>query len=242
MRYALVVLAAVTVCMAGCGPEPARDVADSDPEDTLPPPPYSLETLPPDSLAPVVRRDSLPPRPEVLTDSIRIEGMAQAERLTLVRSPAGLEPPFTTYLPSGMKVEFAVNDTAPSVRFVAAFAGQVNADAFLQVRFYAPGSAELVARNAVEVYLRGRDPRDESVVRSGGWPWTIDAWDFQYGAGPRQSGYMGTIGIARHANRFFHVLAHYPADYGDGLGPRIQRILQEWRWEDDGSPLVADGR
>lgn len=243
MHYSMaLLLAASALPLAACGPEPDREVAETDPEDTLPAPPFSLETLPPDSLAPIVRRDSLPPRAEVLTDSIRIEGMAQPERLTLVRSPAGFAPPFSTYLPSQLKVEFATNDTAPAVRFVAAFAGQVNAEAFLQVRFYPPGSAELVAQAAVDAYLGGRDPRQASVSPSGAWPWSLGAYDFQYGAGPGQSGYMGTIGIGRHGNRFFHVLAHYPADYGDGVGPRFHRIMEEWRWEDDGSRLVARDR
>lgn len=219
----------------GSGQPPAEDAPA---DDSVPSPPYNLETLPQDSTVAVARRDSLPPRPAVLEDSISIEGMAQAERLTLVRSPAGFSPPFTTYLPSQMRVDFVASDTTPSVRFVAAFAGRTNPEAYLQVRLYPPGAAELVARTAVDTYLRGRDPRQDNVHPSEGWQWTIDAYDFQYGAGPQQSGFMGTIGIARHGNRFFHVLAHYPAEYGDGVGPRFERILREWRWEDDGSRLV----
>lgn len=231
----------LSILATACFPEeeaPADPGAAEEPEDTIPAPPYSLETLPPDSQVPVQRRDSLPERPAVLTDSIRIEGMAQAERLTLVRSPEGFAPPFTTYLPSQMKVDFVVSDTAPSVRFIAAFAGKVNPQAYLQVRLYRPGVAELVPRTEIDVYLRGRDPRQDNVTPSQGWPWTIAAYDFQYGAGPRQSGFIGTIALGRHANRFYHVLAHYPAEYGDGIGPRIHRILSEWRWEDDGSWLV----
>lgn len=231
----------LTLLAGGCFPEEEAAVDSSAPEeleDTIPAPPYSLETLPPDSLVPVQRRDSLPQRPAVLLDSIRVEGASQSDRLTLVRSPAGFSPPFTTYLPSQMKVDFMASDTAPSVRFVAAFGGRTNPEAYLQVRVYRPGVAELVPRNEIEVYLRGRDPRQDNVTPSQGWPWTLAAYDFYYGAGPQQSGFMGTIGLGRHANRFFHVLAHYPAEYGDGIGPRIHRILTEWRWEDDGSWLV----
>lgn len=231
---------ALLMALAACTAEPpADDDATIEPEDTLPSPPFSVETLPPDSLVDVQHPDSLPARPPVLRDSIGIEGMVQPERLTLVKSPAGFRPPFSTYLPSQMRAEFSVNDSAPSVRFVAEFGGQRNPDAYLQVKLYPRGSAELVPRTAIDVYLRGRDPRQDNVQESGGWPWTIAAYDFQYGGSAAASGFMGTIGLARHGNRYLHVLAHYPADYGDGIGPRIERILREWRWEDDGAPLVS---
>jgi hypothetical protein len=232
-RLAAAALLLLLACTSRDAP-PARTAADNSGG-----PPYSVETLPIDSPVPPPAPRPLPPRPEVRHDSVRIEGDWQRSRLRLVRSPAGFQPPFSTYLPVGLEVEFEPADSTPAVRFVAAFDGRRNPEAYLQVRLYAPGSPELEVRTAVEAYLTGRDPRRNRVTPSQGWPWSVAAWDFQYGAGPEQSGYLGTIAIGRYGNRFFHVLAHYPADYGDGVGPRFHRIIQEWRWELDGARLVS---
>jgi hypothetical protein len=93
-------------------------------------------------------------------------------------------------------------------------------------------------RTAVDSYLRGRSPGRDGFAPSEGWPWSTGAWDFSYREGTDPVQFMGTMAIARHGNRYLHLLAHYPADYGDGVGPRFHRLLQEWRWEDDGSRLV----
>lgn len=226
----------LALLLAGCSPDRPAD-GNAVPE-ASPAPPFSMETLPPDSPAPVRPAEQLPTRPPVLQDSVPIEGDWQRERLTLVRSPSGFDPPFSTYVPEGLRTEFLVGDSTPSVRFVAAFAEKVNPDAYLQLRLYPPGATELVVRTAVDAYLRGRAPRQDRFAPSSGWPWSIGAWDFDYTEGRTPIHYIGTIAIARHGNRYLHVLAHYPAEYGDGVGPRFHRLLQEWRWEDDGSRLV----
>lgn len=220
----------------GCGRERSAPVQRTG--DTLAPP-YNSNTIPPDSPLPPAPTLLLPRRASVLLDSVRIEGDIQPERLTLVSAPPAFSPPFSTYVPEGLNVEFdAISDTAASVRFIAAFAGQVNRAAYLQVRLYRPGAAELPARNAVESFLRGRDPRGHAVQSTDRWPWSVATWHFQYSASSTQGGFLGSIALARHGNRYLHVLAHYPAEYGDGVGPRFQRILEEWRWEDDGEWLI----
>ena len=230
------IAAALLLLGAGCRQDSGAGNARA--ADTVPSPPYSVETLPPDSVLPPAPQRELPARPRALADSVLVEGMWQPEQLTLVRAPAGFEPPFTTYLPSGLEVSFNVNDSTPSVRFVAAFAGRVNPAAYLQVRLYPPGSAELVVRSAVDTYLRGLNPREDRVHPTETWPWGLAAWSFQAGGPPADSVMLGRVGIARHGNRFLHVIAHYPAEYADGIGPRFQRILREWRWEDDGARLA----
>jgi hypothetical protein len=238
MRRQLPVL--LVLLLGACFPEsPPADNTGAEPEDTLPAPPFSLETLPPDSPVPERPAATQPARPAQRTDTISIEGMPQEERLTLVRSPAEFIPPFSTYVPAGMRAEFMPGDSTPSVRFVAAFAGRVNPEAYLQVRVYPRGAAELVVRQAADAYLRGRDPRQDNVRESERWPWAIDGYDFSYGGQEGTAYFIGTMAIARHGNRYLHVLAHYPGEYGDGMGPRVERILREWRWEDDGAMLTV---
>jgi hypothetical protein len=228
----------IALLLAACFPDAPAEQFGESAEDTLPAPPFSVETLPPESLAAAPRTGRLPARPETRTDTVHIEGTAQPERLTLVRSPEGFQPPFSTYVPPGLRTGFMAGDSTPSARFVAAFGGTVNNDAYLQVRVYPPGSSEVVARNAVDAYLRGRDPRQDNIRESERWPWAREAYDFSYGGEGGTELFVGTMAIARHGNRFLHVLVHYPAEYGDGMGPRVEKILREWRWEDDGSRLT----
>ncbi|HSJ14171.1 MAG TPA: hypothetical protein VK939_07140 [Longimicrobiales bacterium] len=237
MRRALPLL--LLFLLAACAPDAPDEQALDEPEDTLPAPPFNLETLPPDSLSTDGGTDSPPPRPEVRVDTIHIEGTAQPERVALVRSPPAFRPPFSTYVPAGLRTEFMAGDSTPSVRFLAEFGGQLNPEAYLQVRIYPPGAAELVARNAVDAYLRGREPRQDNITESSRWTWAIDAYDFSYGGQARTTHFVGSIAIARHGNRYLHVLVHYPAEYGDGMGPRVEQILREWRWEDDGRMLIS---
>jgi hypothetical protein len=159
--------------------------------------------------------------------------------LTLVRSPEWFRPPFSTYVPPRMRTDFVADDATPSVRFAAAFDGSVSPDAYLQVRLYPPGAAELVAQQEVDAYLRGRSPRQDPITQSDRWPWALDSYGFAYGGEGGTQRFVGAMAIARHGNRFLHVLTHYPAEYGDGMGPRVAQILDEWRWEDDGSFLTA---
>jgi len=48
----------------------------------------------------------------------------------------------------------------------------------------------------------------------------------------------GRVSIGRHGDNWFHVVRHYPVEYGDGLGPRLHTILRLWRWDDTGEMLM----
>jgi hypothetical protein len=174
----------------------------------------------------------VPDRPETREDTIMIEGMPEIERVTLVRSPAGVGAPFSTYVPSGLRTEFRT-EGAGAVRFSAAFGGTANPAAYLHVQFHAPGAPQPavsdVVANATLASVEARPAERPS--------WALDARTFAYRGtdGVRVTGRAMT---GEHAGRYFHVVVHYPEEYADGMGPRIDRIFRHWRWEDTGEPFV----
>jgi len=206
------------------------------PADSAPPtrtPPYNDATLPPDSPAaprPHLGTIGMSPRAPTMTDSIRIEGMLEASHLRLVRSPAGMQPAFSVYVPESFEVDFD-RDGSDAVRFTAAFAGRANPDAYVQVLFYPPGTSESLARESVVGFAQSRSP-GANAEPADRFDWAIDQYRFQYGT--PASLMTGAIALGVHDGRFFHVLIHYPAEYGDGMGPRVARMLESWRWETAG--------
>jgi hypothetical protein len=185
---------------------------------------------------------ALPERPGTVQDTLLIEGMPEPTTARLVRSPAGFGAPFTTYVPEGVDVDFEEGGDSAGVRFSAAFTGAADPNAYMHVRLYAPG-ATAAAQEVAASFLRSRLPQDHPVNGSleAEQPyaqveppsWGDEAFAFRY-AGERNTLYVGRIVLARQNGRVLHVLTHYPAEYGDGLGPRFARILQQWRWEDTG--------
>lgn len=173
-------------------------------------------------------------RPETLVDTLYIEGMPDVARATLVRAPQEFDMPFSTYLPQGMNVEYRTDSSGAAVRFVAAFGGVVEPQAYLQVRKHPLATSAQQARDVVSAFLAGKTVRPADAPD---WALDVHAFDYEDHAG---IAYTGRIMLARHGPRFLDVVQHYPPEYGDGLGPRFHSILRHWRWEDTGAPLIGD--
>jgi hypothetical protein len=192
-------------------------------------------------------RAALPERPSTRQDTLLIEGMPELTTSQLVRSPAGFGAPFSTYVPDGIETSFEEGGDSAGVRFSAAFAGVREPNAYMHLRLYAPGATPDPAEVAAS-FLRTRRPQDHPVDGGEVDPpheqvdapsWGDAAFAFRY-AGEGAALYVGRIVLARHGQLRFHVITHYPAEYGDGLGPRFARILDDWRWEDTGGMLTGD--
>lgn len=224
--HALVAAAAVaaaSLLLPGCGPRDAEPAPEPQPQ--------------------------LPPRAETTTDTLYLEGMPEVVTLTLVRSPADARPGFSTYVPPGIETDVDAAGDSASVRFSAAFSGSVDPNAYMHVRLYPLGTGTAVAGEVVAGFMRSRRPQDDPTgdapaEEAPHHPTDVPAWGteahvFSYADGDRR--YVGRVVIGQHGPQSFHVLTHYPAEYGDGLGPRFEQILRHWRWEDSGAMLV-DGR
>lgn len=225
---------AVTVAVAlfsgGCGGReagegPATDLADTIPWDTV----RGARSRGEPPSGPATR----PERPATRSDTILLEGTPEPAELTLVRSPSGFEPAFSTYVPEEMVQVVTRPEGGLEIRFVAAFAGVRNEEASLAFHFHPPGTTEEEAREAALRVAREHGGSGEP-GRPGRWEWSELEYPLGDAAGARL---FGTVAVARHGGRWFRVLLRYPPEYGDGLAPRAELILEEWRWEESGEGL-----
>jgi hypothetical protein len=184
-----------------------------------------------------------PARPQSIQDTLMVEGMPEPVESRLAESP---EARFSTYVPPGITMEVLTTGDSASVRFSASFAGPADPNAYMHVRTYPPHAGVGTARENIATFLRTLRPHDDPV---GGMvrgtepyeqaeppPWGEEAHTFAY-TGDTSIRYTGRIVLARSTSGFFHVLTHYPAEFGDGLEPRFERILRHWRWESTGEML-----
>jgi hypothetical protein len=191
---------------------------------------------------------TLPPRPEVITDTLLVEGTPEPTTARLLQSPEGASMPFSTYVPDGISASFEGGGDTVSVRFAAAFTGAADPNAYMHVRIYAPDIGLIEARELLGGFLNARQPDDapvdgqrvEQPYQTVEAPqWGQEAFALSY-RGEGNHMYFGYLVIATRRERVFHVLIHYPAEYADGLGPRFDRILQHWRWDDNGEMLRGE--
>lgn len=196
--------------------------------------------------APGTKGNGAPPgpavaeRPATRTDTIYLEGMAEPMSLELFRTPDGFPLQFSAYVPEDMEVEL-LRDEEAAVQFVAAFGGQRNPEAFVHVFVHPAGTDPQAAVGTMRSFGASRGipvsmgieplPEPEGTRRM---PWADRAFSFRYQG---DAGWIvGSMGLGSHDGRLFHVITHYPQEYGDGFGPRAAKILETWRWE-DGVPL-----
>jgi hypothetical protein len=107
----------------------------------------------------------------------------------------------------------------------------------MHVYVYPRGSTSVVARQGALEFLRSRFLVGDEARPIPPPSWAREAYDMSY-SGDRGMLYAGSVVLASHRDRYFHVVRHYPAEYGDGLAPRFHRILEWWRWEDTGRALL----
>lgn len=180
---------------------------------------------------PAQEAPSLPPRAEARQDTILLEGMPEIITSHLYQAPASFPLPFSTYIPEGMAPETVSAEEGEAIRVVVEFGGRRNENAYLQITALPAGTTEAQAREiARSQAAEGIQPDDVPF-----YPWSIAEHMFMRGG---QRGFVvGRLALGRHGGRYFTITSHYPAEYGDGLGPRIDYILRNWRWEDTGQGL-----
>jgi hypothetical protein len=179
----------------------------------------------------------LPQRAASISDTLLLEGMPEVTLFRLFRSPEEATVRFSTYVPDGVHAAMEGAADTLAVRFSAAFTGMPHASAYMQVRFYPFDATNRNVLAAMSELLRRRAPAGEELRAADTPAWATEAYTFTY-RGDGNVLYVGRAVIALHAGRRFHVFTHYPAEFGDGLGPRFARILDDWRWEDTGAMLT----
>jgi hypothetical protein len=157
----------------------------------------------------VVHHPEPPARPDTKRDSIQLEGTWEPITATLVKPQASL--PFSTYVPDDMAFEQNSADEGEGYYFFAEFGGQKNENAFMLVFILPQGSSAADAQSLGSAFIASRS-----------------------GAGR-----IANVRYGEYNGRFFYVAHAYPAEFGDGMGPRTHFIRTNWVWLNDGRSLES---
>jgi hypothetical protein len=173
-------------------------------------------------------------RPATKMETISLEGMEQTLRFRLYDSrAAGLDVPFTTYVAEDMAIRSAPPETGDRFVARAVFGGQVEPRAFVEARFLPPRTSDQAAAESLAAWAP--DERPNPFEGGKRFAWSMRERWTQRGEG--EDAVQGVAGLGRHGGRWFVIRVVYPIEYGEGLLPRVEQVLEEWRWEDNGGGL-----
>lgn len=168
-------------------------------------------------------------RPSDKRVPISIEGVEEEMRLVLYESPSDFPLVFSTYIPEDMAAERWRGTEGDAVAFVAVLGGQRNEAAAMRMIVHRAGATEYEVVEILTELARDLGTDLEAPPNGPRFDWSVR--EFRNVAHPaREDAAQGFMGIGRRDNRYYTIAIHYPAEYGDGFGPRANRILQEWRW------------
>lgn len=159
---------------------------------------------------------------------MQIEGMAETLTVSLLEPPDPFPLDFSTYVPDDMQVETVCSGEGDALRITAAFGGQPNEQALFTI-FAFPERVDV--EEALKVAEQTAQTLGGTSVEDRRYAWTIAEYQLQ---GERS----GFLALGEHGGSPFYLLATYPPEFGDGMAPRIELILREWRWA-DGQPLAS---
>lgn len=189
-----------------------------------------------------------PDRPERITDTVMVEGMPETMQLRLYRTPEDFPLGFSAYVPEDMQPEGSAEGGGASVRFVADYGDDEDAEtqqAFVHLFVFPPGTDANAAIGSARGYTASRGvPVSMGIEPLGGEgpavtpPWAFEAYRFNYEVEDRW--FNGTIGVGEHEGRLFQLVVHYPEELAEGFEPRAELIRRSWRWA-DGEQLVPSG-
>lgn len=167
-------------------------------------------------------------QPVIYSETISIEGMPQVLEVVEYRPPMGFPLGFTTAVPTDMVVSYVNSGLGDEVRFEAAFGGTRRPDA--RLTFVAlPESAD--SADAHERIVTVVAEINGQPVEPLPGDWAVE----RYRVG---DGYSGSLALGTENGKWYYFLAHYPPEFGDGMGPRIELILRRWKWSGTGAPLI----
>jgi hypothetical protein len=157
----------------------------------------------------VVHHPEPPARPETLRDSIQLEGTYHAITARLVKPEGSIS--FSTYVPEDMHYEMNSSDEGEGHFFYANFAGRKNENAFMLVFLLPPGATRTDAQALGNAFVTSRGGKQR----------------------------VASVRHGSYNNRVFYVATAYPAEFGDGMGPRTHYIRSRWVWLNDGKSLES---
>jgi hypothetical protein len=168
-------------------------------------------------------------RPATREVTLQVEGEAMAVALELYQHPAGQ---FSTYV---LRDDFAIEvlpetDDPAAVRFVAAAGGIRQPQAYVQI---SPGRADQSLADAEQAAIAQIETQGYRLIRDAiteegmteRYPWATMTRLFE-GSLPDIGPVVGMVAVGMVGDQPMTAIAHLPAEYAEGYGPRIDWILR----------------
>lgn len=173
------------------------------------------------------------------TDTLMLEGSPQAVAVRRWSTPDEFPLPFSTILPERVRASTGTEgqlawarfefDGVPAdrawMRMLVLDDGLTRPEALSRARAVASDFGPIVSRG-IE-YTEGENAPD--------YEWAHQSWGLT--GVVHDEPVTGSLSLGRHGERFFTIMQIYPPEYGDGVGPRFQYILEHLRWRDTGTRL-----
>lgn len=147
---------------------------------------------------------------------------------------------YTLYSPSDMIVEQSASDEGEGVRFIANFGGTRTDSAFLHI--FTPNDSASGLDDVRRLLLE-----PNGIIGSNGWKaeemtpvryaWAVESFRI---TGRPGSDIIGSASIGMHRGRGIIVVTVYPAEFADGMGPRVAMILESLQWRDTRTGLARE--
>jgi len=166
-------------------------------------------------------------RPDTITTTISIEGIEETMDMYLLESPEGFHPKFSTYVPVDMRTDRGYSGEGDVIRIWAHFGGISSKDAQLIIRGFPDG---INAKEAREAAKEAAQRVGETAVDTARYGWADQVFSIN---GER----IGFLALAKEKDRWFYLLAAYPPEYADGMGPRLHQLIRSWQWKESGTTL-----
>ncbi|MBW4574963.1 MAG: hypothetical protein KME08_06715 [Aphanothece sp. CMT-3BRIN-NPC111] len=169
-------------------------------------------------------------RPPTKTATISVEGEKTEVTLKLYEHSS---PQFSTYFVENYFLPESVSsDEGTGVRFFVNTGGIKKEDAY--VHFFFPARATSLGN--LKKFVNGR----RGLLATNGWQvvnrtrnvpyrWAKERIGFQQRQGNETI--LGHVYLGEYKGKAFYAIAHYPAEYGDGFGPRANLIFQNLQFK-----------
>ncbi|QGU00658.1 hypothetical protein SYNTR_2064 [Candidatus Syntrophocurvum alkaliphilum] len=151
-----------------------------------------------------------------IEENIVIEGMEETITLELFEGNNN----FVTYIPESMAVETEFASDGDFYWFYWMHEENINEDVYLQLYFYPEAVTETPSLSKTE-NLKLVDDTEKI------YNWSIGEYTSSFEA---DNSFYAMIG--KHEEQYFSIVLHYPWEYGDGLNPRFNKIIEHFYWTD----------
>ncbi|PWA08052.1 hypothetical protein DCC39_15670 [Pueribacillus theae] len=150
-------------------------------------------------------------RPETKTETLEIEGMPEEKTFILAKNEhIGV----STYYPDDMVAQTEQN----SIKIFTNFVGEKRDDAYFEIYEASENQTkdDKQLLSDFNGYSITEVAEDEFMIPYSQKEYTIEKGDF-----------TGTVSIFERNGKVYRITTHYPIEWGDGVGPRIAKIIDE---------------